>query len=89
VGKETTKDIRSKATAELTDHGLSVDCLHTKVMDEASPSKEILRTAGGGAFAAVAVGRTGRGKGRLKKTFVGSVSDVLFQNLQAASLWLA
>lgn len=89
IGDKTPEDIFSKSTEFLTGSGLSAERIQTKMMDEASPSKAILKAAKEGAFAAVAVGRTGAGKGRLKKMFVGAVSDALFQNLQGASLWLA
>ncbi|MDZ7699971.1 MAG: universal stress protein [Deltaproteobacteria bacterium] len=83
------EEVFSKSRAVLTGSGISAERIYTKVVDEASPSKAILKAATEGAFAAIAVGRTGAGKGRLKKMFVGSVSDALFQNLQGASLWLA
>ncbi len=89
IGDQTPEEIFAKSRAVLTDSGISAERIYRKVMDEASPGKAILKAAGEGAFAAVAVGRTGAGKGRLKKLFVGSVSESLFRDLQGASLWLA
>jgi nucleotide-binding universal stress UspA family protein len=34
------------------------------------------------------VGRTGAGRGFIKKAFIGSVSDKLFRELEGAVLWI-
>ena len=83
------EDVLSKSRDLLLAGGIAADRINTKVIAEASPGKAILREASTGGFAAVAVGRTGTGKGLLKKVFVGSVSDTLFQTLEGATLWLA
>ncbi|MBW1783579.1 MAG: universal stress protein [Deltaproteobacteria bacterium] len=87
IADKSPDDILSETGEVLRASGISADRIHTKVIAEANPSKAILKEARG--FAAVAVGRTGTGKGLLKKVFVGSVSDTLFHELEGASLWLA
>ena len=83
------EDLLSKSRELLLASGIAADRINTKVIAEASPDKAILKEAAAGGFAAVAAGRTGTGKGLLKKIFVGSVSDTLFQTLEGAALWLA
>lgn len=87
IADKSSDDILSETSEVLRSSSISADRIHTKVIAEASPSKAILKEARG--FAAVAVGRTGTGKGLLKKVFVGSVSNTLFHDLEGASLWLA
>jgi len=95
VGKEgrindkDTGTILSKSREMLINRGFSSERIHLKGIEEGSASKAILKEADEGRFAAVAVGRTGTGQGLLKKIFVGSVSQALFQQLQGAALWLA
>lgn len=69
--------------------GLPSERILLKPIEEAPVSKVILKEADEGRFAAVAVGRTGTGQGLVKKLFVGSVSQALFQELHGAALWLA
>jgi len=89
VGDKMPEEIFSESTEVLVGSGLSPDRIQTQVLEDTSPSKVILKAASEGAFAVVAVGRTGTGKGRLQKMFVGSVSDSLLKDLQGAALWLA
>ena len=89
TGDKSPEDAISKSRELLIGSGLAADRINTKVIAEASPGKAILKEAANGGFAAVAVGRTGTGQGLLKKVFVGSVSDTLFQTLEGAALWLA
>ncbi len=81
--------ILSKSREILISRGFSSDRIHLKEIEEGAVSKVILKEADEGRFAAVAVGRTGTGQGLLKKIFVGSVSQALFQEFQGAALWLA
>jgi len=69
--------------------GFPSERIQLKRIEEAPVSKVIIKEAEEGRFAAVAVGRTGTGQGLLKKLFVGSVSQALFQELHGAALWLA
>jgi len=81
--------ILSKSREILISRGFSSERIHLKGIEESAVSKVILKEADEGRFAALAVGRTGTGQGLLKKIFVGSVSQALFQELQGAALWLA
>jgi nucleotide-binding universal stress UspA family protein len=81
--------ILSKSKETLIRSGFPSDMIQLKKLEEGAVSKAILREADEGRFAVVAVGRTGTGQGLLKKIFVGSVSQALFQELQGAALWLA
>jgi hypothetical protein len=89
IGNQVPEKVFSTGTKILVDGGLSTGRIHTRVINDASPDKAILKEADKGKFAAVAVGRTGEGKGMLQKLFVGSVSDSLFQDLKGSALWLA
>jgi len=81
--------ILSRGREMLVSRGFSSDRIHLKGIEEGAVSKAIMKEADEGRFAAVAVGRTGTGQGLLKRIFVGSVSQALFQELQGAALWLA
>jgi len=83
------EEVLSKSRELLAASGFSTDKIDTKVIRNGSPSKDILKEASAGDFAAVAPGRTGTGKELLKKVFVGSVSNTLFHEHEGAALWLA
>ncbi|MFO7600631.1 MAG: universal stress protein [Candidatus Desulfacyla sp.] len=89
IDDKDTGTILSKSREILISRGFSSERIHLKGIEESAVSKVILKEADEGRFAAVAVGRTGTGQGLLKKIFVGSVSQALFQELQGAALWLA
>ena len=73
----------------LMEHGIPAERIQYQVIPEANAGKAILKETSARHFAAVAVGRTGKAMGFLKKVFVGSVSRTLFQELEGAALWLA
>jgi len=89
VGDRAAEEILAGGRENLAADGVLSERIRFKVIPEANPGKAIIREAGSGRFAAVAVGRTGTGMGLLKKVFVGSVSRTLFWELEGASLWLA
>jgi nucleotide-binding universal stress UspA family protein len=89
VGDKDADEVLSKSKEALMQEGISGDRIHFLVIPEADAGKAIIREATVKRFAAVAVGRTGRAMGFLKKVFVGSVSRTLFQELEGAALWLA
>lgn len=62
--------------------------IETRIAQSADPAKTILTAAEQGKFAAVAVGRTGVGKGLLAKLLIGSVSESLFKRLDNAALFV-
>lgn len=80
--------ILSKCKEELLSHGLSEEMIRVKVVESGSPAKAILKEAEQGKFAAVAVGRTGKGQRLLEKFFLGSVSFKLFRELERSALWV-
>ncbi len=88
VGDKAVDDILVDCKAMLVADGIAAERISYKVIPEANAGKAILSEAGSEHFAAVAVGRTGKVMGFLKKVFVGSVSRTLFQELEGASLWL-
>ena len=89
VGDKSAEDIIIKSKEMLVADGISEERIRSKIIPEANAGKAIMKEAGSEHFAAVAVGRTGKAMGFLKKMFVGSVSRTLFQELEGASLWLA
>ena len=89
VGDKSADEILHKSKEMLIADGISPERIRFKVIPEANAGKAIIKEAGTEHFAAVAVGRTGKVMGFLKKVFVGSVSRTLFQELEGAGLWLA
>ncbi len=89
VGDNDADEILFKSKEALMEEGISGDRIHFQVIPEADAGKAIIREATVKRFASVAVGRSGRVMGFLKKVFVGSVSRTLFQELEGAALWLA
>lgn len=53
----------------------------------ANVPKAILKEADRGKYAAVALGRTGKGHTGLKKVFMGSVTEAMYKDLKHAALW--
>jgi nucleotide-binding universal stress UspA family protein len=86
--KESPENILSKSKEILLNNGFPSEIAKTKVVEARNVSDVILKEAERGKFAAVAVGRTGAGKGFLKGIFMGSVSDTLFRDLKGAALWV-
>jgi len=80
--------ILSKCKEDLLNNGLSEEMTRFKVVEAGSPAKAILKEAEQGQFAAVAVGRTGKGQRLLEKFFLGSVSFRLFRELERSALWV-
>ena len=88
VGEKAVEDILLRSKEILVADGISAERIRSKVIPETDAAKAIIKEAASERFAAVAVGRTGKAMGFLKKVFVGSVSRTLFQDLEGASLWL-
>ena len=88
TAKETAEVILSKAREHLLSNGFPAQMAKSKVLDAARVANAILEEAEQGRFAAVAVGRTGVGQGFLKRVFMGSVSEKLFQELEGIALWI-
>ncbi len=77
----------ASAEAAMVRNGLDRQRISRKILDSARVAPAILREAADQRYAAVAVGRTGRGSGILGKLFMGSVSMALFKELREAALW--
>lgn len=86
--KENEDTIISITMETLTHNGYPEDMISTRLVEASDVTKAILREAEQGRFAVVGVGRTGAGQGRIKKLFMGSVSDTLFHELEGAALWI-
>ena len=86
--KSSEDTIISSTKETLTRNGYPEDMISTRLVESSDVTKAILREAGQGRFAVVAVGRTGTGQGLIKKLFMGSVSDTLFHELEGAALWI-
>jgi len=82
------ENILSKSREYLKRNGFPVEMVRDKVVESNQPAEAILKEAKQGHFGAVAVGRTGAGRGFIKKAFIGSVSDKLFRELEGAVLWI-
>lgn len=89
VEDKSADEILNRSKEVLVAGGISPERISFKVIPEANAGKAIIKEASAEHFAAVAVGRTGKVMGFLKKVFVGSVSRTLFQELEGAALWLA
>ena len=89
VGDKDADEVLYESKRALMKVGISNERIRYQVIPEANAGKAILKEASARHFAAVAVGRTGKAMGFLKKIFVGSVSRTLFQELEGAALWLA
>ena len=89
VGDKDADEVLHDSKKALMEHHIAAERIDYQVIPETNAGKAILKEASTRHFAAVAVGRTGKAMGFLKKVFVGSVSRTLFQELEGASLWLA
>ena len=69
VGDRAAEEILAGGRENLAADGVLSERIRFKVIPEANPGKAIIREAGSGRFAAVAVGRTGTGMALLKKVF--------------------
>ena len=81
------EDTTSKSLEMLESAGFPRDRVRVRDVQAVSVSKAILKEAEEGRFSVVALGRTGTGRGFLKKVFMGSVSETLFHQLEGAALW--
>jgi nucleotide-binding universal stress UspA family protein len=72
----------------LSDNGISEDRIDERVLTGGRVAPVVLDMAELGGYAAIAVGRTGTGKGLLGRMFMGSVSRELMLGLKSSALWL-
>jgi len=87
--KNETETVFSKCRELLAANGVPPEKVETRTIDSGGVAKSILKEAGEGRFAAVAVGRSGGAdKGIFGKMFTGSVSTPLFKALEGAALWI-
>ncbi|MGE4291640.1 MAG: universal stress protein [Desulfovibrio sp.] len=86
-----TVDVESifrRAREILRENGVAEDRIDERVLTGGRPAPVILDMAELGGYAAIAVGRTGAGKGLLGRLFLGSVSRELMLGLRSSALWL-
>jgi nucleotide-binding universal stress UspA family protein len=81
-------EVLANAEASLLLKSFSQERIKTKVVADSSVARAILKEVEKGGHAAVAVGRTGVGRGFMQKLFMGSVSETLFKELHGAALWI-
>lgn len=78
----------AKAAGILEDNGVPSSRITSRTAHSAKPAEAILAEAQAGNFAVVAMGRTGAGKGLLRKLFLGSKSSEVLHNLSGAVQWV-
>lgn len=76
------------ARKTLLGNGLPAERIRTKTVSSPEPAASILEEAREARYAVVAMGRTGRTHGFLKRIFLGSVSNSVFNELEGAVLWV-
>jgi nucleotide-binding universal stress UspA family protein len=76
------------ARKTLLGNGVPAERIRTKTVSSPDTAASILDEAAAGRYAAVAMGRTGRTHGFLKRIFLGSVSTTVFRGLENAVLWI-
>ena len=89
IAEENFAGIMSKAKEHLSANGFPENRITTKIIDQGSVKKAILKEADKGRFAAVAVGQTGAGRGFFEKIFTGSLCNDLVKDLENAALWIS
>jgi nucleotide-binding universal stress UspA family protein len=72
----------------LLQRGIPGDRIEARIEASDSPARSIMERAARGGYAVVAVGRTGRGMGSIKKILLGSTSNHLFRELTNCTLWV-
>lgn len=73
----------------LRENGVTEDRVSSRVLRENNIPTAILQETHQGAYAVVAMGRTGAGGGLLQRFFMGSSSSTLFSQLDGAVLWVS
>ncbi|WP_461208635.1 universal stress protein [Desulfocurvus sp. DL9XJH121] len=88
AGDEPPETTFMRARGVLMDNGVAEGRIREKVLDDGAAPKALLTEAQEGGYAAVAIGRTGRGRSLLRRMFMGSVGRTLLQELEGVSLWM-
>ncbi|MEF2146041.1 MAG: universal stress protein [Desulfovibrionaceae bacterium] len=83
-----TETIFARARAILDENGVETERIECRTADNAKISQTILEMADKGGYAAIAMGRTGAGKGLLGRVFLGSASRQVMLGLRDSALWL-
>lgn len=87
-GEETVAAVFGRARSILEENGVDPERIREKVVTDGPAPKALLAEAAGGRYAAVAIGRTGRGRSLLRRMFMGSVGRTMLQELDGACLWM-
>lgn len=88
LGGQKPETIFTQALEILAENGVDPEQVDVAIAKGGSPAKAIMERAKKGGYAAVATGRTGRGRGLLRRVFMGSVSQGLLKELEGAALWM-
>jgi nucleotide-binding universal stress UspA family protein len=72
----------------LAENGVEPGRVETRTVKGTAPARAILAEADRGRYAVVATGRTGRGRGLLRRVFMGSATQALLRELDGAALWI-
>lgn len=88
LGGQKPEAIFTQALGILAENGVDPEQVDVAIAKGGSPVKAILDRAQKGGYAAVATGRTGRGRGLLRRVFIGSVTHGLLKELDGAALWM-
>lgn len=72
----------------LVENGVGPERVEALTAKGPAPARAILDEAGRGRYAVVATGRTGRGRGLLRRVFMGSSTQTLLRELDGAALWI-
>lgn len=76
------------AKSILMENGVDDERIREMIVDNGPAAKAIMDEAQRGKYAAVAIGRTGRGRSLLRRLFMGSVGRALLHELEGAVLWM-
>jgi len=83
-----TDTVFAKAGRILEDNGVPASRITSRTVDSAKPAEAILAETKAGNFAVTAMGRTGAGRGLLRKLFMGSKSMDVLHDLAGAVQWV-
>lgn len=85
---DSTETVFARAGRILEDNGVPASRITNRTVASAKPAEAILAETQAGNFAVAAMGRTGAGRGLLRKLFLGSKSMDVLHNLSGAVQWV-
>jgi nucleotide-binding universal stress UspA family protein len=81
-------EILERGRQILAGRGIPKERTEARTAASSNPALSIMETARRDGYAVVAVGRTGKGMGSIRKIFLGSTSNHLFRELSDCTLWI-